>query len=98
MNVGSREDLELAGGQPEDTNYYAFRPAHELLAIAVTITGTFTPTSEALTDALAEVGGPALAHVLAWGWMVPTPDKKGLRWPPVPPAELWGGRKEGGQS
>ncbi|QJX46627.1 hypothetical protein HMJ29_06615 [Hymenobacter taeanensis] len=63
----------------------------DTLACALTLTGKATPTPDALSAALAEMypagTGPTVPDLLAAGWLVPTIDGRGLRQPPLTPAE-----------
>ncbi len=63
----------------------------DALACALTLTGSPYPTPAQLDAALLEmypVGGPTAASLVATGWLLPTVDKKGLRYPPLTPAEV----------
>ena len=63
----------------------------DTLACALALTGQLAPTAAALATALAELypgGGPTVPDLLAAGWLVPTVDGRGLRQPPLTPAEL----------
>lgn len=66
----------------------------DVLTCALVLAGTATPTSEQLDNALQQLysagGAPTVAEVLAGGWLVATVDRKRLRVPPVPVAELFG--------
>ena len=62
----------------------------DTLACALALTGTACPTAAQLDAALLElypVGGPTAAGLTTAGWLVSTVDKKGLRRPPLTPAE-----------
>lgn len=63
----------------------------DTLACAITLTGTATPTAAALATALAKMypggTGPTVPDLLAAGWLVPTIDGRGLRYPPMSLAE-----------
>ena len=70
-------------------------PAHpfgaDTLACALTLTDSPYPTPAQLDAALLgiyPVGGPTAASLVAAGWLLPTIDKKGLRYPPLTPAEV----------
>jgi hypothetical protein len=70
-------------------------PAHpfgaDTLACALTLTGSPYPTPAQLDAALLgmyPVGGPTAASLVAAGWLLPTIDKKGLRYPPLTHAEV----------
>ena len=64
----------------------------DTLACALTLSGRATPTAAELTMALAELypggTGPTVADLLAAEWLVPTIDGRGLRQPPLTPAEV----------
>lgn len=64
----------------------------DALACALTLTGKATPTAAELATALAEMypggTGPTVPDLLAAGWLVPTIDGRGLRQPPLTPAEV----------
>lgn len=64
----------------------------DALACALTITDKATPTAAELATALAEMypggTGPTVPDLLAAGWLVPTIDGRGLRQPPLTPAEV----------
>ena len=63
----------------------------DTLACALALTGQAAPTAAALAMALAELypsGGPTVPDLLAADWLVPTVDGRGLRQPPLAPAEL----------
>ena len=63
----------------------------DALACALTLTGSPYPTPAQLDAALLgmyPVGGPTAASLVAAGWLLPTIDKKGLRKPPLTPAEV----------
>lgn len=70
-------------------------PAHpfgaDTLAAALLLTGSARPTPAQLDAPLLEmypVGGPTAASLVAAGWLLPTIDKKGLRYPLLTPAEV----------
>lgn len=64
----------------------------DALACAFTLTGKITPTAAELANVLAEMypggTGPTVPDLLADGWLVPTIDGRGLRYPPLTPAEV----------
>ncbi len=65
----------------------------EMLACALTLASTNTPTPAELTAALAEMypgnTGPTVADLLAVGWLAPAiSDRTRLRLPPLSPAEV----------
>jgi hypothetical protein len=64
----------------------------DALACVLTRTGKRTPTATELATALAATypggTGPTVPDLLAAGWLVPTIDGRGLRQPPLAPAEV----------
>lgn len=64
----------------------------DALACALTLTGKATPTAAELARALADMypggTGPTVPDLLAAGWLAPTVDGRGLRQPPLTPAQV----------